>query len=119
MSRGGTNKDIRKIAKAVKKLGKKTADKGTFENWIDKNTHEKISWEYKGNKFLATFGNSVGDRKAVIASKQQIRKNLKEIGYPVPNDFLRLQPILTAEEREIEEIVEEIYSLLDEDESDE
>jgi hypothetical protein len=112
---GGTSKDIRKIAKQTKKLGKKIADEGTYKNWVDKNTHEKVSWDYNGKHFFATFGNTTSNVKAVIASKQQIRKSLKEIGFPNTPDFLRLEPTLTADEREINEIVEELYRLLDED----
>ena len=111
----GIQKDIKKLAKQVKKLGKKTADDGTYKNHMDGNTHERVSWDYKGKHFSATFGTSTSDRKAIIASKQQIRKSLKAIGFPNTPDFLRLEPILTADEREIEEIVEEIYRLLDED----
>ena len=116
MPSGGNSKDIRKIAKVVKKLGKKIADDGTFESWVDGNTHQKISWQYNGKKFMATFGNTTSDRKAIIASKQQIRKNLKAIGFVPSKDFLRLEPTLTSDERDTEELVEEIYSLLDEDE---
>jgi hypothetical protein len=108
----GCNKDLRCIAKQVFKLGKKSADEGTFKSWETNKRHLKISWEYNGEKFLATFGNSASDWRAVKASKNQIKKALQRISFPYTPDFLRLEPILTPEEREIEVMVAELYELL-------
>ena len=115
MGGAGAKKDIRKIAKQTKKLGKKIADKGTYETWMSGREKTKVSFEYNGNKFLATFSNTPSSSGAFKVAKDQIKKSLKEIGFTHTPDFLRLEPTLTAAEREIQEIVEELYRLLDEE----
>ena len=63
---------------------------------------------------MATFSNSPSDRNAINIKKREIKKALVGIGYPAPNDLVRLEPSLTSDERDIQELVEEINSLLDE-----
>jgi hypothetical protein len=111
----GVNKDLRCIARQVRKLGKKSADEGTYRSWETNKRHHKISWEFNGEKFLATFGNSASDWRAVKASKNQIRKALKKIGFPYTPDFLKLAITPTPKEEELEGMVEELYRLLDAD----
>jgi hypothetical protein len=111
----GNQKDLMKLKKKVEQLGKKKGDEGTYQSIQAQNKHYKVTFDYNGNRFLATFPSSVSDRRAIKNTKQQIKKSLKNIGFPNTPDFLSLQPLRTEEEKEIEQIVEELYRLLEED----
>jgi hypothetical protein len=112
----GTQKDLEKIFKQVKKLGKKTADAGTYQDWIDGNNHAKVKWSYKGKPFALGISSTTSDGNAAKSVKSQIKRNLKEIGFPrQETTLMKLEPCLTADEREIEEIVEKLYFMLEED----
>ena len=112
----GVQKDLEKIFKQVKKLGKKTADEGTYKDWVDGNNHAKVKWLYKGKPFTFGIASTTSDGNAAKKVKQQLNKSLQVIGFPrEETTLMRLEPTLTADEREIEEIVETLYFMLEED----
>jgi hypothetical protein len=111
----GAQKDLEKIFKQVKKLGKKTADEGTYEDWIDGNNHAKVKWLYKGKPFTLGIANTTSDTNASKNVKRQVERGLKEIGFPrQETTLMRFETIKTADEREIEEIVEKLYFMIEE-----
>jgi hypothetical protein len=113
-SNRGAQKDVNKVFDQVKKLGKKTADEGTYEDWIDGKSHARVKWEYKGKTFSMGVSRTTSDTNASKNVKKQVEKGLKEIGFPREDtNLMRLTPMLTADEREIEEIVEKLYKLLE------
>ena len=108
-------KDMKVLLKLVRKLGKKVADEGTFME--RKTKHTTISWKTNGKSFIFVIPVSPSSYRGVKDMFGRVRTQLTEIGIKPPQKFsMRLEPSLTNDEREIQEIGEEIYSLLDKDE---
>jgi hypothetical protein len=108
--------ESKKIIKIVYKLGTSIADEGTLKKWVSGSNHIKIKWKYNGKPFLATFPSSPSDTNWIRASKKQISHNLTEIGFPPPWNLMQLVGApLTKEEREIEELVENLWVWLEEE----
>ena len=113
MSNRDLAKDMKILLKLLRKLGKKVADEGTFME--RKTKHSTISWQTNGKPFIFVIPVSPSSYHGVIDMFGRVRRQLKELGIEPPQQFnMRLEPTLTSDEREIQEIGEEIYSLLDE-----
>ncbi len=117
MSNRDLAKDMKILLKLLRKLGKKIADKdkdGETTYMERKTKHTTISWKTNGKPFIFVIPVTPGSYYGVKDMFGRVRRQLKELGIEPPQQFnMRLEPTLTSDEREIQEIGEEIYSLLD------
>jgi hypothetical protein len=105
-------KDNKILYKELKKVMKKHADEGTIE--ITENNHYKMKCEFDGKPFRATLAISPSSPIGVKLNWKQVRKDLISVGIkPTPKMSMRMEPILTNEEREKEEDFDRFFDLLD------
>ena len=81
-----SGKDIEKLIKLLRNLGKSICDAGTYEERQTK--YLIVKWKYKGNTFAHKFPDS---QKSISLNYQysQLRKNLRAVGLAPPDQSVK------------------------------